>query len=329
VTETAAPVSVVDLAEAMTGDPGARERCAREIDEACRAIGFLAITGHGIDRAVIDDVVAAARGFFTLERPEKDRVAPPGPYDFRGYLGLDTTSLAATLGDETPPDLCESYNVSGFDDADKRARAMVEGYEAIFRENQWPERPAGLRPAFERYYDELESLCLEMLPLIARALDLPEEWFEDKIADHTSLLLANWYPPVADAVRPGQLRRGAHTDYGAFTVISVEQIPGLQISIDGAWHDVPLVPDAFVVNLGDLMARWTNDRWVSTLHRVVIPEGEDATRDRVSVPFFFQPAFATVIETIPTTIDAQHPEHYEPVVAGEWITAKSMSMLED
>ena len=122
-------------------------------------------------------------------------------------------------------------------------------------------------------------------------------------------------------------RRGGHTDYGAFTVIAVEQIPGLQISVDGDWCDVPLLPGAFVVNLGDLMARWTNDRWVSTLHRVVVPEGEDASKDRVSVPYFFQPSFGAMIETIPTTVDADHPLHYEPVVAGEWITAKSMAGL--
>ena len=325
----AATVPVIDLADALSDDPAARARVAGDIDAACTSIGFFAITGHGVEQDVVDAVVDSARAFFALDRTEKDRVAPPGPYDFRGYLGLDTTSLAATLGDETPPDLCESFNISGFDDPVVRDRATVEGYEAIFRENQWPARPPSLRPAFEAYYDALERLCREMLPLFARALGLPEGWFDDKIADHTSLLLANWYPPVDDAVRPGQLRRGGHTDYGAFTIISVEQIPGLQISVDGEWRDVPLIPDAFVVNLGDLMARWTNDRWVSTLHRVVIPEGDDATRDRVSVPFFFQPSFGAVIETIPTTVTADAPLHYEPVVAGEWITAKSMSMLDD
>ena len=122
-------VPVVDLTEALAGDPEARGRAAREIDAACVNTGFLAITGHGIPRELVDDVVAASRSFFRLERAEKDKVAPPGPYDFRGYLGLDTTSLAATLGDETPPDLCESFNISGFDDPEVRARATVEGYD--------------------------------------------------------------------------------------------------------------------------------------------------------------------------------------------------------
>ncbi|MGI9607556.1 MAG: isopenicillin N synthase family dioxygenase [Acidimicrobiales bacterium] len=328
-THETAPVPVVDLTMALSGDVDAQARAAAEIDEACSSIGFFAITGHGVNAELVDEVVAAARGFFRLERAEKDLVAPPGPYDFRGYLGLDTTALAATLGEETPPDLCESFNISGFDDPVTRTRATVEGYEPIFLENMWPDRPEDLRRAFQAYYDALEGLSRSMLGLFAMALSLPSDWFDDKIADHTSLLLSNWYPPVAAERRPGQLRRGAHTDYGIFTIISVEQIPGLQISIDGQWFDVPLIPDAFVVNVADLMARWTNDRWVSTLHRVVVPEGDDAMRDRVSVPFFFQPAFSAVIETIPTTISADAPARYDPVVAGEWITAKSLSMLED
>lgn len=322
-------VPVIDLEGALAGDARALAAAAAEVDSACRSVGFFTIVGHGVAPELTAAVVDTAREFFRLDRHEKDRVAPPTPFDFRGYLGMDTTSLAATLGDETPPDLCESYNVSGFDDEAVRQRATVTGYEAIFRENLWPARPPGLRPAFEAYQAALDELCRSMLPVFAAALDLPADWFADKIDDHTSLLLANWYPPVAGEVPVGQLRRGAHTDYGAFTVIAVEQIPGLQISVDGTWRDVPSTPGSFVVNLGDLMARWTNDRWVSTLHRVVIPEGADAEVDRVSVPYFFQPSFGAVIETIPTTVDDDHPQQYEPVVAGEWITAKSMAMLED
>ena len=322
-------VPLIDVGAALGGDPDAIDAAGAEIDQACVTSGFFAITGHGVPSELVNDIVSVARAFFRLERSEKDTVAPPTAFDFRGYLGLDTTSLAATLGDETPPDLCESFNISGFDDAAVRERATVTGYEAIFRENLWPQRPRELRSTFEAYYQRLEHLCLAMLPLFARGLDLPDDWFDDKVTDHTSLLLANWYPPVTGELRPGQLRRGAHTDYGAFTVIAVEQIPGLQINMDGDWVDVPMVPDAFVVNIGDLLARWTNDRWVSTLHRVVVPAGAERSEDRVSIPFFFQPAFGTVVDTIPTTINDDNPKHYGPVIAGEWITAKSMSMLDE
>lgn len=324
-----ARLPVIDVADALAGDPGARARVAKDIDSACVDSGFLAITGHGVGSELLDDVIDVSRRFFALDRIEKNKVAPPGPYDYRGFLGLDTTSLAATLGDDTPPDLCESFNVSSFDDPEKRARATVPGHEMTFLHNLWPERPDGFRDAYEAYFTAVEHLCRQLLPLFALALDLPEDWFEDKISDHTSLLLTNWYPAVETEPLPGQLRRGGHTDYGMFTVVAPERVPGLQISVDGEWLDVPMVDGAFVLNLGDLMGRWTNDRWVSTLHRVVIPEGEAALRDRMSVVFFFQPDFRAVIETIPTTITEVRPARYEPVIAGEWIAAKSMSMLDD
>ncbi len=327
------PVPTIDISRSGTGaggvEPSRTDETARALDNACTTSGFFVITGHGVPADLVTEVMAVARRFFLLPNEIKQKVAPPGPEHYRGYLGLDTTSLAATLGDEqAPPDLCESFNVNRFDDPEIRARAFVEGAEATFLPNLWPEEPARLRPVFERYYQVMERLCLDMLPLFARALDLPSGWFGDKVTDHTALLLVNWYPP-AGAVRPGQLRRGAHTDYGAFTIVAAEQIPGLQIFVDDQWTDVPIVPGGFVVNLGDLMARWTNDRWVSTLHRVVIPDGDDQHRDRVSVPFFFQPSYRARIETIPTTITPARPGHYEPVLSGEWIKAKSMSMLED
>ena len=323
-------IPTVDISGALAGDHGGMDAAARQIDAACVNSGFFVAVGHGVPPDLVDETMAMARDFFRLPFEEKSRVAPPNFEDYRGFLGLDTTSLAATLGDnETPPDLCESFNVGRFDDPEIRARAYVAGAESTFCPNRWPGEPAGLRPLFEHYYAVLERLCMQMLPLFARALDLPDGWFADKVQDHTALLLFNWYPPVAGESRPGQLRRGAHTDYGAFTVVAAEQIPGLQIRSNGDWADVPMVPGGFVVNLGDLMARWTNDRWVSTLHRVVIPEGEDRTRDRMSVPFFFQPSYRAIIETIPTTITPERPARYEPVVSGEWIAAKSASMLED
>ncbi|MEM9606192.1 MAG: 2-oxoglutarate and iron-dependent oxygenase domain-containing protein [Actinomycetota bacterium] len=143
-------VPVIDLRGVLANEPGALDTAAARLDDACRRIGFFAISGHGVDPRLVEDVVAAARGFFQLERVEKDLVAPPSAFDFRGYLGMDTTALAATMGEETPPDLCESFNVSGFDDEAIRARATVEGYEAIFRENLWPARPPELRGASRR-----------------------------------------------------------------------------------------------------------------------------------------------------------------------------------
>ena len=323
-------VPVVDIAAARSGDESALTETARAVDAACIESGFFNVTGHGVPTDLVEQVLDVGRRFFALPMEEKQLVAPPGPEHYRGYLGPDTTSLAATLGDDaSPPDLAESFNVSRWDDPDLRDRAYYPGADRTFLPNRWPARPAELRPVLEQYYAVMEELCFDMLPIFARAMELPPDWFDDKVQYHTALLVLNWYPPTGDDALPGQLRRGAHTDYEAFTLLAAEQIPGLQIHLNDEWVDVPLVPGGFVVNLGDLMARWTNDRWVATLHRVVIPEGEDRARDRMSVPFFFQPSYGTSIETIPTTITPDRPAKYDPVVSGTWITAKSTAMLDD
>lgn len=322
-------VPVIDVKAALDGENTAVDKAAEAIDSACLNSGFFIITGTGITRDLVDRVMAAGRVFFALPYEEKQKVAPPGPDHYRGYLGLDTTSLAATLGEEVPPDLCESFNINRFDDPEARDRAWFHGAHSTFHPNLWPSEPPELRPLLEEYYRVMEKLCFKMLPIFARALGLPPAWFNKKVEEHTALLLINWYPPISNNVHPNQLRRGGHTDYGAFTVVAAEQTPGLQIFTENNWNDVPAIADSFVVNLGDLMARWTNDRWVSTLHRVVVPEGKDRYRDRMSVPYFFQPSYGAIIETIPTTITENNPKKYKPVVSGEWIKAKSMSMLED
>ena len=319
----------IDLSNAFDGTESERLEVAMQIDSACRATGFFVAVGHGVEETLLENVIDASREFFHLPISEKVKVSPPGPNHFRGYLGLDTTALASTLEIETPPDLCESFNVSRFDDPVMRSKVQQPGAEAVFCENMWPEKPEILRNAYETYFAEMEHLCSEILKLMAIALELPEDWFDDKFEQPTSLLMANWYPPVTGEVFSGQLRRGEHTDYGAFTIVAPEQIPGLQISVDDQWVDIKLVENGYVINIGDLLARWTNDRWTSTLHRVVLPDDSNhRQRDRISIPFFFQPSYTAEIKTIPTTVDEYKKSSYEPVISGEWITAKSMSMLE-
>jgi len=318
-------VPVIDLASARHGTD-ARRAVARTIDEACRTSGFFAVVGHGIDRDVIDDAITTSREFFALPFDEKSEVASTDPWGFRGYLGMDATALAATLGDETPPDLSESFNVARFENGAPGPDRPI-GERSMCAPNLWPRRPAGLRPALERCFGEMERVAFEIAGLAAESLDLPSDWFASSLTDGTSLLLVNHYPEIDTAPRPGQLRRGTHTDYGILTVLFAESEPGLQIHHEGAWYDVPHVPDGLLVNIGDLMARWVNDRWVSTLHRVVVPD--DRAVDRVSIPFFFQPRYDAVVATAPTSITAENPARYEPVVAGEWIAAKSAAMLPD
>jgi isopenicillin N synthase-like dioxygenase len=140
----------------------------------------------------------------------------------------------------------------------------------------WPERPPELRRLFEEDLDAVSGLGERLRRLFALALDLPEDWFEDAFRGHSSSMRVINYPAPEEEPEPGQLRAGAHTDYRCMTILRTEDAAGgLQVQTRaGEWLDVQAVPGSFVVNLGDMVARWTNDRWTATLHRVAIPPAE-------------------------------------------------------
>ena len=150
------------------------------------------------------------------------------------------------------------------------------------------------------------------------ALDLDGHYFDDNIDRHCSNLFATHYPEYDGAIEPGQLRLGAHTDYGSLTIVYQDEgAGGLQVHSGGRWIDVPALPGSFVVNLGDLLARWTNDRWVSTLHRVVNPDAGSTGRSRrISIPFFQQPNYDALIECLRSCQGPSNPPRYPPILSG-------------
>ena len=313
---------LIDLAGAF--EPGPRQAQAVEaIRGACEQIGFLVITGHGIGGDLIQDIRDVSRCFFAL--PEAKKMAcsnPPGTY--RGFIPAQTSALALSRDQPTPPDLVEMYTINRFDDiAAARRAGLRPGRENFFAPNVWPDAGDAdysrrFRQVYEAYYTAMEGLAARIMRLMALGLNLDEIWFDGKIADHITSLSVLHYPRLERPALPGQFRRGPHSDWGSVTILWHDGMPGLQVlSPAGDWVDVPVVPDSFVVNLGDLMARWTNDRWVSTLHRVVAP-GTD-TGDRTSIAFFHQPAYDAVIECIPTCKSPDDPPRYEPVTSGGWI----------
>ena len=314
-------VPLVDLTEAF--EPGPTQDAAVDaIRRACEDIGFLMITGHGVADSVLTMIEDASRGFFSLPLDEKMRCMA-GPGVFRGYRPAGGAALARSRDIETPPDLSEAFGVNRFDDVEVARRSgLREGREAFFAPNIWPEHPDGFKQVFETHYAVMEDLTNRLMGLMALALGLNENWFDDKIRDHITNLTVNHYPALDGPPAPGQFRRGEHTDWGSVTILYHDGRPGLQIKpSNGEWEDVPTVAGAFVVNLGDLMAAWTNDRWTSTLHRVVVPDGD--TDDRLSIAFFHQPAYDARIECIPTCTSPDEPPRYAPTTSGEWI----LSML--
>jgi isopenicillin N synthase-like dioxygenase len=289
------------------------EEQASAIDEACRSIGFFHVVGHACD---LSPLWRTAIDFFDLPVDEKMAVAFPEvgyPY---GYSPMAFETLASSLGELTPPDLKESLSV-GPDCLGPRASTPLDPDEAWIRSpSRWPARPTDLRPAWEAHYRAMSELCAHLMSAMALALELPPTHFDTLIDHHTSAMRAIRYPPIIDAVVPGQLRAGAHTDYGTLTVLATDGVAGLEVRRpDGAWAPVEHVPGAFVVNLGDSMAQWTNDRWRSTLHRVAVTEPE---RRRHSVAFFHMANWDATIECLFPAEVAKH----EPVQAGPWLMRK-------
>ena len=315
----ASRVPLVDLSGAF--EPGARrDEVVDTIRRACEDVGFLVITGHGVSGKVINDIDAAARAFFALPHAEKMEFVSTRS-NRRGFKPVQSSTLALSRGEQTPPDLAELFLVNRFDDRDAARRAgLREGREEFFAPNVWPEadRLPGFKEAFETYYEVMEDLAVKLMRLMALALDLDEHWFDDAIADHITGLAALHYPALDEAPVPGQFRRGPHSDWGSLTILYSDGVPGLQIlSPEGEWEDVPALAGSFVINIGDLMAAWTNDRWVSTLHRVVAADG--AWGERVSVAFFHQPTYDALIECIPTCTSPDDPPRHDPITSGEWL----------
>ena len=292
--------------------------------EACERIGFLVITGHGIPDALVHRVFDVSLAFFDLPLVEKLATRSDDPGIPRGYSALASKSLGRTYGLDTPPDLREQFFVGPLEDWAAHFRSFP-GAAKVYAPNVWPARPAGFREVFTEYYRAQDRLARELMRIFALALGLPEAWFDDTIDRHFSTCPSNLYPEPAGEPLPGQLRAGPHTDFGSLTILAVNDAPGgLQVKLpDSTWQDVSPAPGQFVVNLGDMMGRWTNDRWKSTVHRVVNPPHERARGSRrQTVGFFLHPNYDARVECLPTCTDADHPPRYAPILAGEHMLAK-------
>ena len=317
-------VPVIDLQPFLAGSPAGKAAAARQVAEACERIGFLEIAGHGVPQALVDRAFAAAAGFFGQPQAAKDRWRPASSAAARGYHALGTKNLAKTLGYDNPPDLREQFYIGPLQ---SRAAefAHIPGAAALYAENLWPDVPADYRAVFTDYYRSFEALGRSLMRLFALALDMPEGFFEDKIDRHFSTVPANHYPEPEGAPLPNQVRCGEHTDFGSLTILAVNDAPGgLQVKLrDGQWLDVRPARGHFVVNLGDMMQRWTNDRWISNLHRVVNPPLEQGARSkRFSIGYFLHPNYDAEIACLPSCAGPGNPPRYPPVRAGELMRQK-------
>ena len=313
---------MVDLAPWHRGTASGRADVASQFDRAASSVGFVQIVGHGIADTTIDDMVSATDRFFGLPLDRKLAARAADLAANRGYTAAGTEALSYSIGEASPPDLFEAFNM-GDDDVDDADPFYASERHRLFAPNVWPEGLPELRTALRAYFAAARDVALTLTDVFAEALELSTGWFRPFVdRSTTTLRTINYEQRVGDAAPlPDQQGMGAHTDYGIVTVLWADGSPGLEVYLDGDWHAVATHADALLVNLGDLTAEWTNDRWRSTLHRVVPPA---EVRRRRSTAFFFDGNWDARIECVPTCTDSEHPPKYPPVVAGAHLMSKLM-----
>ncbi len=314
----------IDLAGWFGGGAEAKDEVAAAVDDACRSSGFLAVTGHGVPTDLMQRMLDVSQEFFELPADEKMRYKIEELAANRGYAPFESEALSYSLGIDSEPDLFEAFNI-GREVAPTDVSADVS--KTYFSPNVWPTTPADMRETYLAYWAACEQLGHTLCEIFAHALGLNEGFFEPFLTRTPSVMRANNYVRKAGhQPSPTQLRMGAHSDYGSLTILLADRVPGLQMrDRSGTFHDVIPPENGFLVNLGDLLAEWTNDRWRSTVHRVVPPppDAEGAARRR-SVAWFQQPNHDAVIRVLDACCDEDNPPRYPETTSGEHLMAKLM-----
>jgi isopenicillin N synthase-like dioxygenase len=303
-------VPTIDLEGFRNGDERSRLKVARELDEAYRRMGFITLVGHGVDPRLLSQMDLVTQEFFAL--PEADKHAIGSRVlegQFCGYVGFAADSAAHTHeAQDAPPDLRARFRI-----VKPTSQAVLDKAGPM----QFPQALPQFRDVWLEYWDQMERLGATMMRLCAAALGLPEHFFQSYFNEHFSVLMASHSPPLSGRrVLPGQLRCGEHTDNGTLTFVLQGNSPGcLEVkTVGGRWIPIEPQAGAYVVNIGDLLARWTNDRWVSTVHRVATPPTELFESDsRRSIVFFHQPNLDEPIRCLDTCVTTERPAKYGPI----------------
>ena len=279
-----------------------------QLREACCNVGFFYLSGHGVPQALLDSQLEWTRRFFGLPLPSREKISMRNSKARRGYEPVATQ----VLDEGSPPDVKESFYLGrDLDERHPYVRAGLHGHGP----NQWPAGIAGFREQMEGYFAALTALSEKMMRLLAASLELPGGYFDAMLREPMPVLRLIHYPPHPADARPNQLGAGAHTDWGALTFLLQDDAGGLEVqNISGDWVYAPPLTGSFVVNLGDMIERWTNGLYRSNLHRVL---NRARGRSRYSVAYFSNPDFHSRVECLPTCTDAAHPARYAPCTAGQ------------
>lgn len=305
-------IPIIDLRPLLEHAPDGLQQVAEQFRRAYSEVGFSYIINHGVPQDLINETFEAHRRFHALPPEEKMQIAVNAWH--RGYIAINTsTDVTTTLAEVSRPNQSESFMMMheyAPDDPDVLAGKPLAG------PNQWPSSLPEFKNVVRNYNRTLQGLCESLLPAFSVALGGAADDMTSFFHRPTTFLRLLHYPPIPGA-RPDDLYGSApHTDYGFITVLAQDDAGGLQVrTADGHWIDAPPVPGAFILNTGDITARWSNDRFLSTPHRVYNRQD----RDRYSVAFFYDPGMDQEISALPTCCDAGETPKYEPVTYGNFL----------
>ena len=290
-------IPIVDIAPLVRGETSREAETVETIARACQDVGFMYVRNHDVPEAVLSRLVERAKSFFALTTAEKKSVAVEDSPQFRGYLPLEYTGNEGEKG----KNLQEGFMVM---------HEQPLGSFPMHGPNQWPKALPSLRPAMEDYFTVMEKLATPLMHGFAMALGHKPELFDGFHRDPMSVLKLNHYPPQEIMDETEIIGVGGHCDGGSFTILWQDTLGGLEVrNKRGDWVGVPPVEGTFVINIANLLQRWTNGRFSSTEHRVINRYG----KDRYSIAFFVYPSHSTVVAPV---VDRSHGE-FDSVVCGE------------
>ena len=305
-------IPVIDFAPMFDGTLEARQAVGDAVRKACTEVGFFYAKNHRVDPRIIDAAFAAAHRFFDFPLAEKLKVDIKTSPNLRGYTSL--------LGENTDPtargDMHEGFDIAlDLPPDDPDVMAGVFGYGP----NQWPENLPGFREALTAYHGALRNFGHRIFRAFALALEIDEYFFEPLITKPMPQMRVLYYPSQDGPVDDRQIGIGAHSDYECFTMLCTDEVPALQVlNSAGQWIMAPPIPGCFILNVGDLMARWTNGYFASTIHRAINRSG----RKRYSIPFFFGTNSKALVEVFPTCQGPGRPAQYPPITTGDYVKSR-------
>ncbi|KAB2575296.1 putative iron/ascorbate oxidoreductase [Lasiodiplodia theobromae] len=345
------PVPIVDFGPFYTGDGDAKRAVAKQLDNALSTVGFVYLKNHGVPQERVDEAFAWSKKFFDLPTSTKNLAPhPPGGSHHRGYSGLGIEKVSQHVFDEETisalrqvPDVKESYETGNVTDTRQP--------------NIWlpDDKLPGFRAFMESFFIDCDGMIHTLLRALALSLSLPTEDYLSAAHSRSPFQLRLLhYPPVPLRALAGSQgeedgegkatasRIGAHSDFGSLTILFQDAVGGLEVEDphqQGSFHPAPPVEGTLLVNVGDLLERWSNGRWRSTVHRVGAPpverlreagavvEGaggrEEMCKARYSIPFFSAPNDDAVIEALPGCWDeGANPKKYEAVTAEQYVTMR-------